>query len=89
MGQSKSIREAILTFLGTRIPLQSVEIFNFGPWSKLVKPLENQSFFLVIPIIQLSPSCLPKRRVQLVLAHTAFHRTVSSPYGELHFLSAK
>ena len=55
VGQSKSTQEAISTSLGSRTDCQSIEKFKFGMGLKLVKPFEIQGFFLVVPIIQLSP----------------------------------
>ena len=61
VGQSKSTQEAILTSQGSRFDCQSIEIFKIGMGLKLVKPFEIQGFFLVVPIIQLSPDFIFER----------------------------
>lgn len=70
-----SIPEAISTSQGTRIHRKSIEKFKFRIRLKLANPLKNQGFFLVVPIILLSPDFIFKRfdplksRIILIIYH--------------------
>lgn len=55
VGQPKSVQEPIPTLLGFQQIRQSWEKFNIGTDLDTLKPLKNQGFFLVVPIISLSP----------------------------------
>ena len=61
VGQPKSVQEPILTLLGFQRFHQSWEKFNNGTDLDSLKPLKNQGFFLVAPIIPFTPNFLSCR----------------------------